>query len=196
MAITTSNSIRVNECRCGDQIPRGNSARSRNRSSPGSHIFCTNEDSLRGTSPATIPCPGGGGTRSKYQTPSFKEAPSSKLKNRAARRSPLHQVLGFGVSRLGTSLELGVCCLVLRSAERHEDVTQPSNGLLAARRICGRVNTGGIPYVQGASKHPPRPVFSFVIERLQERIELLQIRLEIRLVIPPASHGSLVNRAD
>src|SRR5216117_1796615 len=47
-------------------------------------------------------------TSSKFQTPSSKEAPSSKLKNRAARRLPRHLFLGFVVLRFGTSLELGV----------------------------------------------------------------------------------------
>jgi hypothetical protein len=36
-------------------------------------------------------------TSSKFQTPSSKEAPSSKLKNRPARRLPRHLFLGFGV---------------------------------------------------------------------------------------------------
>src|SRR5882672_2850758 len=53
---------------------------------------------------------------SKFQTPSSKEAPSSKLKNRPARRFPRHLFLGFGVLRFGTSLELGVWCLMFRSA--------------------------------------------------------------------------------
>jgi hypothetical protein len=52
------------------------------------------------------------GTSSKFQTPSSKEAPSSKLKNRPARRLPRDLFLGFGVLRIGTSLELGVWCLV------------------------------------------------------------------------------------
>jgi hypothetical protein len=49
-------------------------------------------------------------TSSKFQTP------SSKLKNRPARRLPWHLLLGFGVLRIGTSLELGVWCLVFRWA--------------------------------------------------------------------------------
>src|SRR5437667_2318807 len=36
-------------------------------------------------------------TSSKFQTPTSKEAPSSKLKNGPARRLPRHSVLGFGV---------------------------------------------------------------------------------------------------
>src|SRR5882724_8669323 len=55
-------------------------------------------------------------TSSKFQAPSSKEAPSSKLKNRPARRLPRHLFLGFGVLRFGPSLELGVWCLVFRSA--------------------------------------------------------------------------------
>src|SRR6266566_7285552 len=59
-------------------------------------------------------------TSSKSQTPSSKESPSSKLKNRPARRLPRHLFLWFGVLRFGTSLELGVCCLVFRSAVDQE----------------------------------------------------------------------------
>src|SRR5439155_18638924 len=55
-------------------------------------------------------------TSSKFQTPSSKEAPSSKLKNRPARRLPRHLFLGFGALSFGTSLELWVWCLVFRSA--------------------------------------------------------------------------------
>src|SRR5438046_567852 len=55
-------------------------------------------------------------TSSKFQNLSSKEAPSSKLKDRPARRLPRHLFLGFGVLRFGTSLELGVWCLVFRSA--------------------------------------------------------------------------------
>src|SRR5206468_3950741 len=51
-------------------------------------------------------------TSSQFQTPSSKEAPGSKLKNRPARRLPRHLILGFGVLRFGTSLELGVWCWV------------------------------------------------------------------------------------
>src|SRR5207245_1770327 len=51
-------------------------------------------------------------TSSQFQTPSSKEAPSSKLKNRPARRLPRHLFWGFGVLRFGTSLELGRWCLV------------------------------------------------------------------------------------
>src|SRR6185369_13455184 len=40
------------------------------------------------------------------------------------------------------------------------------------------------------------PEASFVTERLQKRTQLLQIRLKIRFVIPPAPHGALVNRVD
>src|SRR5881296_2223169 len=50
-------------------------------------------------------------TSSKFQAPSSKEAPSSKLKNRSARRLPRHLFFGFGVLRFGTSLELGVLVL-------------------------------------------------------------------------------------
>src|SRR6266516_1209194 len=57
------------------------------------------------------------GTSSKFQPPSSKEAPSSKLKDRAARRLPRHLFWGFGVLRFGTPLELGLWCLVFRSAE-------------------------------------------------------------------------------
>src|SRR5437867_7027683 len=59
-------------------------------------------------------------TSSKFQFPSCKEAPSSKLKNRPARRWPRHLFLGFGVLRFGTSLELGVWSLVFRSAAAHK----------------------------------------------------------------------------
>src|SRR3989442_15992021 len=55
-------------------------------------------------------------TSSKFQTPSSKEAPSSKLKTRPARRLPRHLFFGFGVLRFGASLELGLWCLVFRSA--------------------------------------------------------------------------------
>src|SRR2546426_4519662 len=55
-------------------------------------------------------------TSSKFQTPSSKEAPISKLKNRPARCLPRHLYLEFGVLRFGTSLELGVWCLVFRVA--------------------------------------------------------------------------------
>src|SRR5216117_2728833 len=55
-------------------------------------------------------------TSSQFQTPSSKEAPSSKLKNRPARRLPRHLFGGFGVLRFATSLGLGVWCLVFRSA--------------------------------------------------------------------------------
>ena len=50
---------------------------------------------------------------SKFQTPS---SPSSKLKNRPARRLPRHQFWRFGVLGVGTSLELGVWCWVFQSA--------------------------------------------------------------------------------
>src|SRR5437879_710258 len=60
------------------------------------------------------------GTSSQFQTPSSKEAPSSKLKNRPARRLPRHLFLAFDVLRFGTSLELGVWCLVFRSAVAQE----------------------------------------------------------------------------
>src|SRR6058998_2793770 len=59
-------------------------------------------------------------TSSKFQFPSCKEAPSSKLKNRPARRLPRHLFLAFDVLRFGTSLELGVWCLVFRSAVAQE----------------------------------------------------------------------------
>src|SRR5437016_5490497 len=55
-------------------------------------------------------------TSSQFQTPSSKEAPSSKLKNRPARRLPRDLFFGFGVLRFGASLELGLWCLVFRSA--------------------------------------------------------------------------------
>src|SRR6266705_5267236 len=50
---------------------------------------------------------------SKFQTPSSKEAPRSKLKN----LPPFAPASTFGVwcLRFGTSLELGVWCLVFRS---------------------------------------------------------------------------------
>src|SRR5205809_783762 len=40
---------------------------------------------------------------SKFQTPSSREAPSSKLKNRPACRLPQHLFWGVGVLRVGTS---------------------------------------------------------------------------------------------
>src|SRR5213596_11762 len=53
-------------------------------------------------------------TSSKFQAPKKHQASSSK--NRPARRLPRHPLLGFGVLRFGTSLELGAWCLVFRSA--------------------------------------------------------------------------------
>jgi hypothetical protein len=46
-------------------------------------------------------------TSSKFQTPNSKEAPSSKLKNRPARRLPRHLVLRFGVCDLELLWSLG-----------------------------------------------------------------------------------------
>src|SRR6059036_1479096 len=52
---------------------------------------------------------------SKFQTPSSKEAPGTKLKKRVARRLPASVLVVRGL-RFGTSLELGLWCLVFRSA--------------------------------------------------------------------------------
>src|SRR6266702_3157914 len=70
---------------------------------------------------------------SKFQTPSSKEAPSSKLKNQPAHRLARHVFWGFGVLRFGTSLELGLRCLVFRSAVARKLRACLKNGLLVGQ---------------------------------------------------------------
>jgi hypothetical protein len=59
-------------------------------------------------------------TSSKFQIPSSKEASSSKLKNRPARRLPRHLFLGFGVCDLELlwSLEFGAWCFARRRLKK------------------------------------------------------------------------------
>src|SRR6266487_1849340 len=57
---------------------------------------------------------------SKFQTPNSKEGPSSKIKNRPARRLPRHLFLGFEMLNFSGACGFGAWCFLQRRLKNRD----------------------------------------------------------------------------